>query len=65
MDPDILFIICVVLFAVVYFLPTFIAMFRDRTNTMAIFTLNILLGWTFLGWVGALIWSVLDDPYSL
>jgi hypothetical protein len=24
---------------------------------MAIFVLNLLLGWTLLGWIGSLVWS--------
>jgi T4 superinfection immunity protein len=42
----------------VYFVPTIIADFRSHRNTPAIFALNLLLGWTFLGWVGALVWSL-------
>ena len=41
-----------------YFLPTIIAMAGHRRNTFAIFLLNLLLGWTFIGWVVALVWSV-------
>lgn len=40
-----------------YFLPAFIAFRREHHNRMAILILNIFLGWTFLGWVAALIWS--------
>ena len=34
-----------------------IAMNRRHQNAMAIFLLNLLLGWTALGWIVALIWS--------
>lgn len=40
-----------------YFLPTLIASMRGHHNTAAIFVLNAFLGWTFLGWVAALIWA--------
>jgi hypothetical protein len=43
---------------VVYFLPTIIASKRHHHNSSAIFVLNLLLGWTFLGWIGSLVWSV-------
>jgi len=43
----------------VYFLPSFIAFSRDHKNKVAIFLLNLLLGWTVLGWVGSLVWSVM------
>lgn len=42
----------------VYFIPTIIAICRKHDNTVAIILVNILLGWTFIGWVVALIWSV-------
>jgi hypothetical protein len=40
-----------------YFFPTIIAGFRKHHNAAAIFVLNLFLGWTFLGWIGALIWA--------
>ena len=52
------FIIITLIFAA-YFLPTFIAFLRQHRNKLAIFLLNLLLGWTALGWVGSLIWSVI------
>lgn len=45
----------------IYFLPWFIALGRHCRNTVAIFCLNLFLGWTLLGWVGALIWACVDD----
>ena len=43
-----------------YFLPTLIAVINNRSNQTAIMALNFLLGWTFIGWVVALIWSLTD-----
>jgi Superinfection immunity protein len=40
-----------------YFLPAFIAIMRGHQNAAAICVLNLLLGWTFLGWTVALVWS--------
>jgi len=45
-------------FAVVYFFPTVVAFSRRHRNRAAILTLNLLLGWTMLGWIGALVWSM-------
>ena len=42
----------------VYFLPSFIAFSRAHKDRLVIFLLNLFLGWTFLGWVWALIWSL-------
>jgi len=44
-----------------YFLPTVVAHFRKKKNAGAIFILNFFLGWTFIGWVVALIWAAMDD----
>ncbi|MFH1662731.1 MAG: superinfection immunity protein [Chloroflexota bacterium] len=41
-----------------YFLPTIIALIRGHRNALAIFLLNFFLGWTFIGWVVSLVWSV-------
>ena len=44
----------------VYFLPTFMG--RSKRNAGAIFALNLLLGWTLVGWVVALVWAMTVDP---
>lgn len=43
---------------VVYFVPAFIAMEREHSNSTAIIVLNVLLGWLLLPWVGSLIWAL-------
>lgn len=50
------FIFLVIAF-IAYFLPTFIASRRRHPNGTSIFLLNLFLGWTFIGWLVALIWS--------
>jgi Superinfection immunity protein len=50
-----------VCFVIIYFLPTVIAVKTKRKNKLGIAILNLFFGWTFLGWIGALIWSVLED----
>ena len=40
-----------------YFVPTIISNVRQHHNSSAIFALNLLIGWTFIGWVGALVWA--------
>lgn len=44
-----------------YFLPLIVAYCRDHPNTLGIAILNIMLGWTLIGWVVALIWAVLQE----
>jgi len=43
---------------VVYLLPGLIAFARGHRNAIAITALNILLGWSFFGWIGAFVWSL-------
>jgi len=52
-------IMLVVLIFILYFLPFLIVSFRQHKNILAIFLLNLALGWTFLGWIAALIWAVM------
>ena len=47
----------VLLLALAHFLPTIIALARSHHNGFAIFLTNLLLGWTVVGWVVALIWA--------
>ena len=40
-----------------YFLPTIIACAREHHNSTAILVFNLVLGWTLLGWLLALVWG--------
>ncbi|MBA1217275.1 superinfection immunity protein [Pseudomonas fulva] len=55
--------------ALIYFTPAVIAWIRRHPNRVSIFLLNLMLGWTFIGWLVALIWSAsairrrsMDEP---
>lgn len=41
----------------VYFLPSIVSNSRRHHQQPAIFMLNLFLGWTFLGWVAAMVWA--------
>lgn len=45
-----------------YGLPAITAWYRSHHNMAAITTLNLLLGWTVIGWIGALIWALTRQP---
>jgi hypothetical protein len=47
-----------VIFSALYFVPTIIAFCRHMKNAGSILCLNLFLGWTSIGWVVALCWSV-------
>lgn len=40
-----------------YFVPTLVAYCRQHHNAGLIFFLNLLFGWTIIGWVIALFWA--------
>ena len=44
-----------------YFLPTIIAYLYDNENTKWIFFVNLVTGWTCLGWLLALFWALLEQ----
>ena len=49
----------------IYLLPTILSILHNSKHKMGIMLLNIFLGWTFLGWIGSLIWSTIDkDKYK-
>jgi hypothetical protein len=44
-----------------YLLPAIIVYNKDRKNKLAITWATILLGWTGIGWVIALIWALTTE----
>ena len=41
-----------------FFLPTVIGIIRHKQNLVGILLVNLLAGWTFVGWVVALVWAL-------
>ena len=60
MDPGMKFLIIV---TVLYFLPSFVAMLRGHHNKVAVWLLNLILGWTVIGWIAALIWAATEPRW--
>jgi hypothetical protein len=46
----------------IYLAPTIIAAARRHRSEGAVFALNLFLGWTFVGWVAALVWALTYQP---
>ena len=44
-----------------YFLPALIAWYYNDKNTIWIFFVNLVTGWTCLGWLLALFWALLEQ----
>ena len=49
------------LLTLLYFLPTVIRSNRGH-RTGGIFLLNLLFGWTIVGWFALLLWALISQP---
>ena len=47
-----------------YMAPSFVAGLRHHKNTNAITVLNLLTGWTLIGWVAALVWASTNNVHE-
>jgi len=52
------------LWAALYFLPAMFAIGRKHRNSSAICAVNLLLGWTVVGWLVAAVWSSTSNTES-
>jgi hypothetical protein len=48
-----------------YFLPSLIAATRDARYGGQMFLLNLVFGWTILGWLAVLIWAAVEKRDEL
>lgn len=55
-------VVVIVAICMVYFLPYTHAKRSGHHNAEAIGVLNLLLGWTLIGWIAALVWSATKRP---
>jgi len=47
----------VVVGGLIYWLPSIVAFARISEGRFLLLAVNFLLGWTVLGWIGALVWT--------
>lgn len=45
-----------------YLLPTSLAIANDRRDQLSVFLVNLLAGWTVVGWVVAFLWARKKQP---
>ena len=62
MDTELPSVLYVLGATFLYFLPTFLALARGHPNAFLLAIVNLSLGWTVIGWVGALFWSLTKQP---
>lgn len=58
-DPESIGIAWTIVLVGLYFLPAITAKTRGHRYTGAVTALNVLLGWTLIGWAVALIWALM------
>ena len=58
MNFEFVWLLILALLLAVYMIPFIVASSRAHPQKTPILILNIFLGWTLLGWVGALVWAV-------
>ena len=69
MDLSLILTFCILFFAlswlfialVIYFIPVVVAYIRRHNNILSITILTIFLGWSFFGWLAALLWALNSD----
>jgi len=44
-----------------YFIPAIISHWREQDDVIGVLVLNILLGWTVVGWVVLALWALIRD----
>jgi ABC-type transport system involved in cytochrome c biogenesis permease component len=55
-------VVLLMVLPLVYMCPWLVAVGRDHHHRSAIAVLNLLLGWTFVDWVVALVWALTVTP---
>lgn len=50
--------ILLVVGAIIYFVPTGLAWWMHVKSTRTIFYVNLVFGWTIIGWIVALMWAM-------
>ena len=57
----VLAIICLI---TIIFIPTSVALFKDSSKKLGIFLVNLLAGWTGIGWIIVFIWAFVSESQS-
>jgi len=55
-------VILLIIVIALYLLPTLIASARDHVSRRRIGILNLLFGWTLIGWILLFLWASLGTP---
>ena len=61
MYDNTVFVVLLLLCLIIYMLPTLIAYARDVRSRQTITVVNIVFGWTLIGWLIAFLWAMLAE----
>jgi hypothetical protein len=61
MYDNTVFVILLLLCLIIYMLPTLIAYARDIPSRQTITVVNIVFGWTLIGWFICFLWAMLAE----
>lgn len=61
MYDNTLIVLQLLLIAIIYMLPTLIAYARDIPQRRLITVIDIIAGWTLIGWIVCFLWALLAE----
>jgi hypothetical protein len=61
MNDNTVFVILLLLCVIIYMLPTLVAYARDIPSRKTVTVVNIIFGWTLIGWFIAFLWAMLAE----
>jgi hypothetical protein len=51
----------IILYLIIYFLPSIISYWQSKSAIKKIFIVNLLLGWTVIGWIVSFVWAISEN----
>ena len=57
MTSVVVHVVYITAFAMLYFTPSIIAFYRAKPSRFSIACINLLTGWTTIGWLAAFVWA--------
>ena len=61
MNEHTIFVILLLLCVIIYMLPTLIAYARDIPSRKTVTVVNVVFGWTLIGWFICFLWATLAE----
>jgi hypothetical protein len=61
MYDNTIIVVLMILIVAIYMLPTLIAYGRDHPRRSMITLVNILFGWTLVGWLVVFVWALMGE----